>query len=239
MTSPLGFITRGKKIRIGEVPRNKAQVYPIVISGKIAYIRAQDLHKLDEKQQGNMMTDRFQRITHVQEDRTSLSVGYLTYTSQIKTNQVNDELADKDVITWQGISLRGDKELSPKWDLIMMANYMMAKQTSESFNMIETGVGAAVRVFDKNKFLVRLDGHFMAIPFANYSVQGDFRVNGYGYGFGGGINMTYRLDKNWGIDGYGGISYTQLVGFNVPAPYDSIAPSFFGNRLGLGVNYLF
>src|SRR5687768_7328928 len=43
MKSPLGYVKRGKKIKVGEVARNRAQVYPIIVSGKIGYIRVLDV----------------------------------------------------------------------------------------------------------------------------------------------------------------------------------------------------
>ena len=44
MSAPVGFVRKGKKIKVGDIPRNRAQVYPIIVSGKIAYIRVIDVN---------------------------------------------------------------------------------------------------------------------------------------------------------------------------------------------------
>jgi len=240
MTSPLGFITRGKRIRIGEIPRNRSQVYPVVISGKIAYIRAQDISTEEMALHANTVsTDRFQRLTYEEEGRSSVSLSYISYTSQIHMDQVNDELADKDVVTWRGAGLRGDVKAWDRWDFQILVNFLRVKESTESFNVLETGLGLSNRVFEKKRFLAKLEAQALVIPFANYAVSSDYRVNGYGFSFGTGINLTYHLSDNWGIEGYGGIHYIKLMGFSVPSPFSQIAPTFFGPRLSLGVNYRF
>ena len=151
----------------------------------------------------------------------------------------NDELKNKDAVNWYGVGLRGGVEASPKWDFDLMLIFMTAKAETEVFRAVELGVGGAARIFDKSRFKVRLLVQFLIIPFATYAVGEDFRVNGYGFSTGAGLNLAYRLGKNFGIEGFGGFYYTKLAGFNVPDPYEDIAPSFLGSRLGVGLNYQF
>lgn len=240
MSAPLGFVKRGKVVKVGDIPRNKAQVYPIAVSGKIAYIRAVDISLAKESMQSKQLVgERFQtNATKKRDKRSSLSVAYLNYTSQVKLTQTNDTLKDNDIVSWNGVSLKGDKEIDANWDLQILTNFLVGNKDSETFRIYELGAGAANRIFEKSKFLVKLEGQFLAIPFATYSIANDVRVNGYGYTLGGGLNFTYFLGANWGLEGFGGLYYTKLMGFqNMPAPYSVISPSFTGMRLGLGINY--
>ena len=43
LTLPLGYVTMGKKLRVGEVARKGGQILPLIVSGKIAYVRVSDV----------------------------------------------------------------------------------------------------------------------------------------------------------------------------------------------------
>lgn len=43
-TSPIGYVKRGRKVKVGEIPRAKGTVLPIVVSGRICYIKITDLY---------------------------------------------------------------------------------------------------------------------------------------------------------------------------------------------------
>tara|TARA_Y100001970_G_C14087846_1_gene778341 strand:+ start:237 stop:1145 length:909 start_codon:yes stop_codon:yes gene_type:complete len=53
LTLPLGYVTMGKELRVGEVARKGGQVLPLIVSGKIAYIRVSDISfSKDNKKKG-------------------------------------------------------------------------------------------------------------------------------------------------------------------------------------------
>lgn len=43
LSTPIGYVKRGKKLLVGDIKRNKDRILPIVISGKIAYIKTEDI----------------------------------------------------------------------------------------------------------------------------------------------------------------------------------------------------
>jgi len=43
LTTPIGYIKNGKKVRVGEVKRKKGTILPIIISGRIAFIKTRDI----------------------------------------------------------------------------------------------------------------------------------------------------------------------------------------------------
>ena len=98
---------------------------------------------------------------------------------------------------------------------------------------------ARYRLFERKKLLIRAEGHALAVPFASYAFAEDFRVNSFGFTTGAGLNLTYHLDSNWGIETYAGAYYTRLLEFDAPDPYQNISPIFIGYRMGVGVNYRF
>ena len=239
MSSPVGYIRKGRKIRVGDVARNKAQVYPIIVSGKVAYIRVIDVTTEKESVEAtNLVAERFQKLTE-KKINTNYSASYFTYSSQVTLQNQNDELADNGAVNWQGVGIRGGAEVSGRWDLDILLNYLNSQVSNEAFRMVEFGFGISSRILDFRRFKLRLQGQLLAVPFANYELQDEFRLNSYGYSLGGGLNASYQLGSHWGVEAYGGMYYSRLMAFDVPEPYDEIAPAFVGSRIGVGVNYQF
>ena len=239
MSAPVGFVRKGKKIKVGDIPRNRAQVYPIIVSGKVAYIRVIDVNTQKESVDSTkLVAERFQRGT-IQEYKSNYSLAFFNYSTQINLAEQNDQLKDKDPVTWYGAGIRGGVQFSPRWDLDIMLNYLNGKAERETFRMVEFGVGGAARIVDQNRFQLRLLLQGLLVPFASYAVGDVFRVNGFGFTAGAGLSATYRIGKYWGLEAFGGVYYTKLSGFSPPDPYKEIDPSFVGNRLGLALNYQF
>lgn len=239
MSSAVGFIPKGKKIKVGEVARNNAQVYPIIISGKIAYIRVLDVSTEKESVESKVLVaERFKGVVENGYDRRYV-LSYLSYASQINVGTEDSGLENKSTLNWNGVSLRGDVKLNPRWDLQIMGNFLMAKQNEAEFKAFEIGAGPAFRIFSLGKFILRWDAQVLLVPFASFAYREDFRVNGYGFGAGTGLNLNFQLNNNWGLEVFGGLTYVKLTGFNVPNPFEKIDPTFYGNRFGAGANYQF
>jgi hypothetical protein len=237
MSAPVGFVTKGKRIRVGTVPRNRAQVYPIVVSGKIAYIRSLDISPLSEiASPQRVVTERFSKQTRPT-IAGSYSVSYLSFVSQISMGKQNDELKDGDLVPWNGVSLRGSAMISEGTEFELLLNALNASVKQETFNAVEVGLGFSQRAMDISRFALKLEGQALAIPFSSYAFADDFRVNGYGYTFGGGLRGRYRWSKHAGLEIYGGLFYSKMISFTPPQPYNEIAPSFIGSRIGLGFSY--
>ncbi|MCR9204925.1 MAG: hypothetical protein NXH75_10125 [Halobacteriovoraceae bacterium] len=49
MKSPIGYVKKGKQIAVGNVKRRRGEILPVVINGKIGWVRVQDLRLPDEE----------------------------------------------------------------------------------------------------------------------------------------------------------------------------------------------
>lgn len=235
MTSPLGYVRRGKKISVGEVPRNKARVYPTIVSGKVAYIRVEDVTTERESMHSErLVAERFKTATH-EAYETKYTLAYFSYNSIMDINEDNAGVMDGASHQWHGISLKGEVLLRKKYDLQIISNYMYT--SAKAFNAFELGAGVGHRLIDREKFLLRLEGQLLSIPFSTFSYRSDFRIKSYGYTLGAGLNFLYKFENNWGIEAFGGAYRTSLFEFDLPKPYKGFSPVFFGSRIGVGVNY--
>ncbi len=239
MTSPIGFIRRGKKIKVGNVARNKAQVYPIVVSGKVAYIRVLDVSTEKESVDSDrLVAERFMKATKPQY-RTRFILSYLSFSSEVSQNAVNDAIEDGDSLGWMGGGMRGEIRTQGRWDFLLIANYLKAAASREELSVAELGVGAAWRFLELGGFSLRARAEAMFVPFAMYSVGSDFRKRSMGFTYGAGFDAHYQFTENFGLEVAAGIYTTKLQEFDVPSPYKSISPSFAGTRTSLGVTYLY
>ncbi len=238
MTSPVGYVTRGRKIKVGEIARNKGQVYPIIVSGKIAYVRVVDVTTEKESMESTRLTaERFQKNTK-EAPETKFVASYFAYSAQIKID-APDVVGDKEAVLWHGASFKTEALVKDRVDVQLLLNYMTMTEQEAKFSAFEFGMGSAYRILDFRKFLLRAEAQLLAVPFSTYEVKQDFRVKSYGYTVGAGLSLTWLFDKNWGMEAFGGVYQTKLLGFKAPKPYEDIAPTFTGNRFGVGVNFTF
>lgn len=239
MSAAVGFVSKGKKVKVGNKARNRAQVYPIIVSGKIAYIRVIDVSTERESEDSRVLVaERFLKSTQV-EQKYIYSATLFNFSSQINLDKENDALKDKDSVNWYGVGIRGGSQISPRWDFDVLFNYMTAKVEQEVFRAVEIGIGGSFRIFEKGQFKLRSFVQLLGVPYSSYALGDEFRVNGYGFSTGAGLNSSYRMGQHWGAELFAGFYYTKLTGLKSSAPYNPIAPSFIGSRLGLGVNYQF
>jgi hypothetical protein len=235
MTSPIGYVSRGKKLVVGEIPRNKAQVYPIVVSGKVAYIRVIDVTTERESMDSTRLTaERFQKNAAPKLEG-KFSASYFAFNSTIEL----DDATEDDSFFWHGISLKGEMFLKNRFDFQVVLNWMQTQEKAVKFRAFEIGPGMAYRLIDTRRFLLRLEAQALLIPYSSYSQGSEFRVNSYGYTLGGGLTSTILFDENWGMDLSAGLYRTGMFSFKAPEPYGNIDPVFTGLRMGIGINYTY
>ena len=250
MTSPVGYIQKGKKVTIGEVPRNKARLYPIVVSGKVAYIRVIDV----STEVGSVDSNRLVAERFVTASRRKLeghySVSAFTYPTQVSLASSPDQLDNNDPFVFNGFQVRGlAKKKTSRLDMGVVFGYAEGKENIETFRMIEVGAEFSPRIYSGDRFVFRWQNQILAVPFATYSLGSLARVNGYGATAGTGLNANLILGQKFGIEAYGGFYYTKLFGFDIPDPRNAqgdirypdlrLSPSFVGTRLGVGMTYLY
>lgn len=253
MTSPVGYILKGKRVTIGEVPRNKARVYPIVVSGKVAYIRVIDVNtELESVESNRLVAERFIRASQ-KKIEGSYGASIFTYPTQLSINSSPGDLENNSPFVFNGVQVRGlAKNKASRWDLGVVFGYAEGQERIETFRMIELGGEFSVRIYSGDRFILRWQNQLLSVPFATYSLGSKARVNGYGLSAGTGLNANVILGNKFGLEAYGGFYYTKLFGFDLPDPRNAtlpagatkfadlrLSPSFIGTRIGVGFTYLY
>ncbi len=247
MSSPVGYVLRGKRVTIGEIPRNKARLYPIIVSGKIAYIRVTDVStEMESLDSNRLVAERFLRAAG-KKLTSHYGVSVYTFPSQISMNKSFDELEDKDAFVWNGFQVKGATRTSTSWDVGFVMGYAEGKENVEAFRMVEIGPDLSYRIYTGDFFILRWQNQLMGVPFATYSLGSKARVNGYGFSAGTNLGANWILGDRLGFEAYGGVYYTKLFGFDLPDPANAgtnlnrpdirLNPSFVGTRVGIGFTY--
>lgn len=238
-SSPIGVISKGKKILIGDHAQNNSQVYAVIVSGKIAFIKVKDISTERETIKSSRLTaERFQRSTNTQ-SLSNISVSYFQFNSQIRLDNENGDVVDKNVFNWYGLSLKGESNIAEKMDLQVIINYMFSTSKGQAYRASEFGFGVSRRFFESKRFSAKIEFAALSIPFVTYSVGDDFRSRSYGYSLGSGLNLHYLLNNEWAIHLSGGLYHTGLFTFDNPSPYLDSSPSFNGLRYAFGVQHLY
>jgi hypothetical protein len=237
MTSPVGFVRRGRKLKVGEIARNRAQVYPLLVSGKMAYIRVRDVSTEKESLgAARLSAERFQKAARPAH-QVFYALSYYSFMSEASIDKTSENSDDKD-FNWNGISLRGVVSYPNRWEFHVLTNIMQTDKMGSTFRVWELGAGGFYRLIDWGRLLFRASLEVLAVPFASYSFENQ-RVNGYGFTANGGLNLGFRLTENLGLEAYAGPSYTQLTGFKAKEPIGNLSLAFLGTRIGFGINYRF
>lgn len=240
MSAPVGYVSRGKKIRVGNIPRNKAQVYPVIVAGKVAYIKVSDVStemvSLDSQK---LVAERFRERSTKSQTKNFYTLSYMQYNSQISFKDEPGEIKNNDTVGFSGVNIRGGRLFSPRWDFQLSLNYIRSGNSDERFSFVEFGPSFGLRIIESKRFIFKWVSDLWGIPWGNYELGNLFRINGYGFSAGTGLTANYRFGEHVGLSLGFGYHYTQIFGLDLPSPYEKIRPSFTGARALAGISYYY
>lgn len=197
LTTPLGYIAYGKKIRVGEVERKDGTVLPLVISGRIAYIQTKDIIvkslNVEEGFKNPKITEHDVALTfQTDQDKlsennfVSFSLGSYSAGNDWKnlSDQFNDDTANFKVISVHMEHRNPIKRISWGFGL----SYLSVSQSQ---------LAAKTITIDGNLYYALFHFRYLTLEgFGGLSFSGDFQLDqgqgnqktkgvGIGYTFGG------------------------------------------------------
>ncbi len=197
LTTPLGYIAYGKKVRVGEVERKDGTVLPIVISGRIAYIQIKDISiksfNEEEGYKNPKITEHDVALTF-QTDQDKLSENNFASLSLGSFSGGNE---------WKSISDSSNDDVSNfKIFSLHMEHRNPIQRVSWGFGLsyisvTQSELKAKTLTIDGNLYYALFHFHYLTIEgFGGLSFSGDFQlIQGddvqktkgiaYGYNFGG------------------------------------------------------
>lgn len=227
MSSPIGYFSKGRKIRVGEKKRNKGQVLPTVYKGRVVYIRSADLRTGEDLVMVRTASERI--VDREQERKRESRVGFMgsaffasaSNFQSVEENQNFDEGSEG--VFLGGLGIYGQtRKHGEKSSLKMKFEYFSgtAKDDTGLSMLLLTGEYARDLIYFKRFSLEFFAGVSLA-PWVQYEADSLFKVNGYGAGFGAGAQAIWRVNPSWAVHVEGKYSYLRLFGFNLPDSTDT------------------
>jgi hypothetical protein len=244
MTSAIGFIKRGKKVRVGEVARNKGSLLPIIVDKKIAYIRIIDLKSAKEEK---LVTSATARRKDIQQNKKSQSRLGLSYSRFMLQMENIEDSASTDNYAFNGGALKG--YLNKKKSRVSYAaeiEYALASDENDKnvFEMYSFNFDVMYRIinFDNLSFSVLLGG--VLVPLSQYTYDDLFTQNSSGLGGVAGAEVFLGLKEGLGIHANLKYKYIEMFGYDVPKNEDlglasTYDPTFSGVSFQASLTYAF
>lgn len=234
-SAPLGYVLKDKKVTVGEVPRNKNQVVPIAVSGRIGYISLDDI-SFDNK---SVPTEReYTRFKEMTEKRDG-AVYSFTMTG-LNATESKDTAASRPGDNWNflGGTIKGDVPTpTSRVGVVVALDYLYAQNRPETFRMVGVSLGLSWHIIKSRWFILKVEGMGTAIPYAQYESNPLFTLNGYGFGgMAQGVANIF-FGEHWALEGSAGPQLIRLYGIDRPEPFKDFDPQFTGLRWSVGLAY--
>lgn len=208
-SASIGFVSKGKKVRVGEVLRHHGELLPIVINGRIAYIKIEDLNL---SQSEELLASPAQRIVKKATEKTSERRFALSYNGMASSIQTTS--AESETLFFNGGGIRGyitDLKKRRSWRLGI--DLISATFENEDYTLDISSISAeyAINAIQTEYYDLQLYAGGSAIPYTQYARASDFKENGYGAGASVGIEMIFKSFGDVGLHIDGNYQYTQLI----------------------------
>lgn len=238
MTSPIGYVGRGKKVRVGEVKRNKGRMLPIVVNGKIAYIRVSDIYTSENEQLLEGVTQRFNESIKPEEPfKLEVNYSYFNSTYSVDSTLTNEP---QQVFNMGGITIKGHVMQEDKNSYRVGINIMEGFNDMERIKIISLDIDKAFNLFYAKRFISHFFVGINAVPWCEYKFEDLFVKNGFGLGAYAGADLIYNMSSKYSLHLDLRYQGTVLRGVQIPDELNTTwEPSFIGASGSLGISYLF
>ena len=230
MSSVIGFITRGKRVRVGEVPKNKGRVLPLIVNKKIAYIQVDDIAVTTDKDAIYSATKRIQAKMKEKTDEIKISfVGGVMYANVAYDDTERNEASYN--LAFADLGVRGYyRKLGNLTGIRSGFLYSIGEREDEKLSWFALHVDYTLPAINTQLYDMMFFVGGIISPFVEYEVGDLFDISGYGLGAHGGIDMSFELPGSWSLNVDG--SYFLMKTFDLTLPDNA----FYGKNLNPLIN---
>ena len=217
MTSPIGFIINGKKIRVGEKAKNKGRVLPTVVNRRVVYIKISDLQTSNKLTNIESVSARLKTSREMSDISKRLSFGGSIFFANTSSPDFSGESDD----VFLGFFIKGYFENSSskqKYTSSLEYSTFSEKRNDVnfSFSYINIPFSFSNELISSGRFELNYLYGVSILPFVEYKNGGDFTLNGYGLGANFGTEIVFKISKALFIHLEGNYQYLYTTGFNFP-----------------------
>lgn len=215
MSASIGYLSKGRKIRVGEKPKNNGRVLPLIIQKKVAYIKISDIERSSNVAAVENVKTRIS-------ERTAKTMGSSKFALLIGSSVSNiyfPESATADTeysMLFVGGGIRVYREEgSSNSGLKGSLEYSTGKRDDEEITTFSIPFDYYYKIIHNKILELHLSAGLSIVPFAEYKLGSEFTLNGNGYGAQVGSEIVFKFSKI-GLHFEGLYEYKKLMGFKLP-----------------------
>lgn len=217
MTSPIGFIKIGKKIRVGSKPKNKGRVLPFIMKKRVFYIKIQDIQTSSKLANLKNASQRIKKQSVEKKSNSRIAATGGVFLSTSSSPDIEGTSSD----SFMGGGIQGYYENKEQTSLYRSGvNYFSFSETRENtpftFSYVSIPIDLYLPLIETQFYELHAYLGVSLIPFAEYKLEGDFTLNGYGGGAQIGSEIFINFSKKWALHIEGGYQYLYTSGFKFP-----------------------
>ena len=215
MSASIGYLSKGRKIRVGEKPKNNGRVLPLIIQKKVAYIKVVDIERSSKEAAVENVTTRINERTKQTMGNNKVAILLGSSVSNVYFPESATTDTEYSMLFLGGGIRVYREEGSSKTGLKGSLEFMTGKRDDEEISTFSIPFDYYYKVLQGNVLELHLSGGLNIIPFAEYKLGDDFTLNGYGYGAQVGSELVFKFSRI-GVHIEGVYAYKKLMGFKLP-----------------------
>lgn len=217
MSSAIGYIKKGKRVRVGEVAKNKGRLLPVIINKRVAYIKIEDLNIATDIRTLQTVTERVRKAQNRKEVETSIGAyGGIYRFNTYRDKDFKEYEGDTDFQTMYGLGLVGYyRNLKRNFNLKVSLEAMRYEEddTSITYYTVPVGYQIYTKEIGENS-RVDLYGSLLLLPFIEAKFSDELILNGNGVGFGFDVEYVKKLNNKFNFHLEGNYSVIKQFGFD-------------------------
>ena len=233
MTSKVGYLSKNKKIRIGDNTKNKGQLYPFLYKKKILYIKKEDIQTSSELFALSSVMERATEKSFETDPYQKISFGFNLGAYNFNSDEVygGDE---KKQLTFFSTSLVGYHIRPENKDAFkFLFLFWKGSDGAENFSLLNLELYYLFKLFKYKRLSLFAGPGVIYTPYFGYEFGSDFTKNGSGLGIGGEVDIHYRLTNKISLISsfnyrFQSLSVTLPNGVS-PSEYEPILTAFSGS----------
>jgi len=242
MTTPIGFITMGKKIKVGRKSRNRGRVLPTVISGKLGWVDIKDLHleedllelKGAKYNRYKVVVDELEK-EHFRSKRSHLIFDYGRFLAgsdwKSTSKTVNEGAAKTTFGATHDIRVAIPLSVGQYNIFRLGANATTIEEPNLKYKALFLAADFSRLLHEtKNAYVEAMIG-IKGSPYGKLTILGD-SFSGYTAGAKVAMEFTGHISQNWSFKLSLGYTYFKLIDFDLQNGISLISASFDGTIHG-------
>ena len=220
-TTPLGFVRQGKRVRVGEVGRSKGTLLPIIVSGRVGYIKITDLYlsrEMDEIENANKDRNysrfKMEEIHNKETKPQTIRAGFKFFSAGTDWSDINSAISIAQGINATSSSFGSEfnfyyeRSITPRFVLGAGGKRVSLSGSHLDYSGMFLSFLAGWQIMKASKHHIHLEGMYHhALSASISSPFGNTALSGSGYELA--AKWTYDVSRSFGL--VSSLSYMMLT----------------------------